>query len=124
MSRISRNNEYQYRFAQRLRQLLDTHLQLGVKELATRLSLLSTSTLRKALSGNGGMDIERLQILGQIKGKDGLYPNLDWLLTGRGLPTIPLQSEIQSDEWQVWLSVERKQALKVLSASSVPESAP
>lgn len=122
MSRISRNNAFQSRFAERLRQLMDTDLQLGVKDLATRLGLVSTSTLRKALSGNGGMDIERLQALGQIECKNGLYPNLDWLLTGRGAPTIPLQSEAASDEWQVWLSAERKHALKVLLASNIPET--
>lgn len=96
-------------------------MKLGVKELAERLSLASTSTLRKAFSGNGGLDIERLQILGQQQSKNGLFPNLDWLLTGRGVPMIELQPATKKDEWQVWLSDERKQAIKILVSSDLPK---
>ncbi|BAN34087.1 hypothetical protein SCD_n00238 [Sulfuricella denitrificans skB26] len=103
---------------------MQVHLELSLKELAERLQLASTSTLRKALSGKGGMDIERLQLLAAIPTRSGALPNLDWLLTGRGPPTISpyIETNTKGVTWANWLSDEKLQALRVLTSSPFPAS--
>lgn len=97
------------------------HLDLDVKALSELLGHTSTSTLRNALDGIGGLDIERLGLLGQLKTASGAVPNLDWLLTGRGAPLSLLEGQSSEDAWQAWLSAERKQALKVLVEMPLPQ---
>lgn len=121
MSRKSRTNHYQKAFGNRLRILLEEYLDISLQELAHNLGLASTSTLRKALGGKGGLDIERLQKLGALAAKRGELPNLDWLLTGRGSPVISPHAQ-PGQEWMAWLSDERKKALEVLSASPFPHA--
>ena len=120
MPRSSRTNIYKLEFSDRLSQLLYVHLQMDIKELSGRMGHASTSTLRNALAGIGGLDIERLDVLGQIPTKAGSLPNLDWLLTGRGLPMLSQQAS-SIDGWQKWLSLERKHALKLLTAEPLPQ---
>lgn len=120
MSRKSRTNQYKQEFSQRLSLLMRVHLKLSAKELAALMGHASTSTMRNALEGTGGLDIERLSRLGQLKTEAGAVPNLDWLLTGRGAPLLP-ESLSGNDAWQVWLSTERKQALKLLAAVPLPQ---
>jgi len=120
MSRNARTNQYKLGFSERLNQLINVYLQIDVKELSKQMGHASTSTLRNALDGNGAIDIERLYILGKIQTKSGALPNLDWLLTGRGLPLLS-QQEPTDDGWFEWLSYERKQALKILAAVPLPQ---
>lgn len=122
MSRTQRTQNFQDLFGDRLRILMQTHLELSIKDLAEHLQLASTSTLRKALSGKGGMDLERLQMLAAIPTRSGVLPNLDWLLTGRGSPTISPSIEMNTKgvAWANWLSEEKLQALQVLTSSPFP----
>lgn len=122
MSRTQRTQNFQASFGDRLRLLMQAHLELSIKELADLLQQASTSTLRKALSGKGGMDIERLQLLAAIPTRSGALPNLDWLLTGRGSPTISPSIEMNTKgvAWANWLSEEKLQALQVLTSSPFP----
>jgi hypothetical protein len=99
---------------------MTVHLGMDINELAKLMGHASTSTLRNALAGTGGLDIERLHILSNIQSKSGELPNLDWLLTGRGTALIPHQPPNNND-WQEWLSSERKQALKLLASSPLPQ---
>lgn len=120
MPRTARTNQYQQKFGERLQMLMITYLEVTPQDLAARLGLASTSSLRKAISGKGGLDIERLQLLSQLKTKNGDTPNLDWLLTGRGTPLLSPQSPL-GENWHAWLSPERKHALRVLIDSPVPK---
>lgn len=53
------------------------------------LGYANASMISAICAGNSFPDIDKLVALGRYRNADGRYPNLDWLLTGRGAAFLP-----------------------------------
>ncbi len=88
MARSSHSQDFRQQFAVRLTDLVEQHLRLSLSEVSRRIGYANTSTMHKAARAAGCLDVERLAALAQMRTPDGRHPNLHWLLSGTGQPTV------------------------------------
>lgn len=116
MSRSHRDKSSRQAFSDRLKKLIEGELKASVGEVASALGYQDPSTLRSAMAGRCGVDLNRLTLLASWSKKNGTPVNLHWLLTGDGSPLLQQRSELDRNV----LSDEVYQALRVISQASIP----
>lgn len=94
-----------------MKRLIDTDLNLPVAEVAAALGYQDPSTLRSAMAGRCGGDLDRLALLASWSKARGTPVNLHWLLVGEGFALIKPQSKLGDN----WLTPEIHQALLVVT---------
>lgn len=92
MSRPKKDIQLKREMCQRLQVLIKEYAACSLSECSSQLGYANSTVLRKALAGEVFLDTERLYKLANLKTKDGLSPNLHWLITGEGSPTLPRES--------------------------------
>lgn len=115
MSRGPRDEAYRRSFGDRLRRLIEVELRVPIAEAARHLGYQDGSTLRAAMAGRCGLDLDRLAALALWSKAQGVPVNLHWLLVGEGLPIQP----ISAGKSNGWLTPELREALVVI-AGAVP----
>lgn len=124
MSRAPRDGTYRAAFGTRLRQLIDVELKTSLNDIADALGYKDGSTLRSAMAGRCGLDLDKLATLAAWSRHQGMPVNLHWLLVGDGEPIL---KEIQpSSTTAGWMAPELQEALFVIAdaAQSIPRSSP
>ena len=121
MSRGPRDSTYRRVFGERLRQLIEVEIQVPLSEMAVALGYQDVSTLRSAMAGRCGLDLDRLATLSAWTKKRNTPVNLHWLLAGEGSPL--LEQTVFVPQVSSWLTPELHQALKVI-ADVVPSLRP
>lgn len=117
MSRGPRDEAYRYAFGERLRRLIEVEIKASLSEVAKALSYQDASTLRAAIAGRCGLDLDRLATLATWSKSRGMPVNLHWLLVGEGGPILTEKSSAQKRG--SWLTSELHEALLVI-ADAVP----
>lgn len=84
MTQTRRDSKLKQVLGERLRELVDRHLEMSWDELATRLGYATSSTLRQARDGEALLSVEKLVRLAELTTNDGRKVSVDWLLTGEG----------------------------------------
>jgi len=93
MSRPQKNEQIRRSMCARLKELVEDHLKLSVKDTTKLLGYANTTVLRRVWKGEVFPDTEKLVLLAMIKNVDGSIPNIHWLITGQGAPLIPEKKE-------------------------------
>jgi hypothetical protein len=88
MARGSHSTAFKQQFANRLSELVETHLAASFGDIAQAMGYANSSTVLKAARAQGCLDMERLALLAEITTPQGKSPNLHWLITGHGLPML------------------------------------
>lgn len=97
MTQTRRDHHAKVAVGRRLRQLIEDHLNLRLESVAESLGYSTSSTLRQACAGTTFLSVEKLSILANIASSDGkAKASIDWLLTGEGTPTRPLNVRDES----------------------------
>lgn len=117
VSRNRRDKSFRLEFGHRLKKLIEDELKVSVGDIASALNYHDASTLRSAMAGRCGLDLERLALLASWSKARGTPVNLHWLLVGEGLALPVGVSGFESN----WLSAEVYHALTVI-ARAVPET--
>lgn len=115
MSRGQRDSGFRRAFGNRLKRLIDTELKVPVAEVAAALGYQDPSTLRSAMTGRCGVDLDRLALLASWSKARGTPVNLHWLLAGEGFALVKSQPE----HGENWLTPEIHQAL-LMVAKALP----
>ena len=68
----------------RFQKLIVEDLKLDVTTIAKKLNYKNRSTIYHAFNQEAFPDITRLALLAKIQTKEGLRPNIHWLVTGEG----------------------------------------
>lgn len=110
MSRGQRDSGFRRAFGNRLKRLIDTELKVPVAEVAAALGYQDPSTLRSAMTGRCGVDLDRLALLASWSKARGTPVNLHWLLAGEGFALVRSQPKRRDN----WLTPELHQALLVV----------
>lgn len=93
MTQTRRDGKLKRVLGERLRELVDGHLDTGWEDLAFQLGYANSSTLRRVRDGDTFLSVEKLTRLATIMTADGRRVSVDWLLTGLG---APLQKAVPS----------------------------
>lgn len=117
MSRGPRDEAYRRAFGERLRRLIEVEVKASLSEVAKALGYQDGSTLRSAMAGRCGLDLDRLASLASWSKSRGIPVNLHWLLVGEGRPILMGRSSGQGKG--SWLTSELHEALLVI-ADAVP----
>ena len=85
--REARSHTTRTEMCARFRRLIEDCLGWTWLQTAQELHYKTPATLYQVRAGNQFPDVERLALLAKCS-TDGRRPNLDWILTGRGMPLI------------------------------------
>lgn len=96
MPRNKVNEAFSVPFGLRLEALVCDHLQTSWTELARKLKYSNSSTLLKIKNGKALPSVNKLHELATVK-FDNCQININWLLTGRGTPLLPIQKPPTKD---------------------------
>lgn len=124
MSRAPRDGTYRAAFGARLRQLIDLELKASLNDIADALGYRDASTLRSAMTGRCGLDLDKLATLAAWSRHKGMPVNLHWLLAGDGEPI--LKENQPSSTTAGWMTPALQEALSVIAdaAQSIPRTPP
>lgn len=84
MSRLGRDPQRRREICKRFAKLLDELEQPSLARLASQMGYGSPSTIYAVVKGDNLPDVEKLYRLGTQFQTAGKYPNIDWIITGRG----------------------------------------
>lgn len=94
MTQTRRDHHAKVAVGRRLKQLIEDHLRLRFESVAEALGYSTSSTLRQACAGTTFLSVEKLFFLANLASHDGMEKaSIDWLLTGEGAPTRPVNLE-------------------------------
>lgn len=100
MTRINKDTHFTHDVCTRLILMTEQILGLNRSELAKILKYKNASTLWHVWHKTVIPDIEKLKTLSEIRLENGEFPNLDWIVSGRGKPTITVDKKGQKLQCQ------------------------
>lgn len=88
MPRLLKNKKIRQSMCIRLKELVEDHLKMSLRDVSEMLGYANTTVLRRVWKGEVFPDTEKLVSLAKLKNKDGSIPNIHWLITGQGSPLL------------------------------------